>query len=90
MEIWLFFSSIAVIIKDVYIFLNVVSDHKYTKILKLLAHLSVGVYIAVLPKGLYIYNLSLLEMPSCLITTAFYKVFIKFLFGLLWNLKVKK
>jgi len=41
----------------------------------------------VLPKGLRIYNLLLLKGPSCLRATAFYKVFIGFLFKLLWDFK---
>jgi len=88
--IQLFFSSITVIIKGVYVFFGVVSNYKYTRVLKLLTYLSVGAYIAVLPKGLYIYSLSLSETPFYFIAMAFYKIFIKFLFGLLQNLKVKR
>jgi len=53
-------------------------------------YLSVGAHIAVLLRGLYVYSLSLLKVPSCLIVTAFYKIFIEFPFRLLWNLKIKK
>jgi len=45
---------------------------------------------AVLPKGLRIYNLSLLKGPFCLRATAFYRVSIEFLFKLLQDLKKKK
>jgi hypothetical protein len=37
-------------------------------------YLGIRAYSAVLPKGLYYRNLSLLEGPSCLCATAFYKV----------------
>ena len=83
MGIWLFFNSIAVIIKGIYIFFGVVSDYKCIKILKLFARLYVKAYTAVLPKGLYIYSLLLLKVLSYFIETAFYKIFIEFLFGLL-------
>ena len=76
-------SSITVVIESVYIFLGVVNDRKCIKILKLFMYLSVGAHIAVLLRGLYVYSLSLLKVPSCLIVTAFYKIFIEFPFRLL-------
>jgi len=76
---WLLFSSIASVIKNIYIFLS--GNRRCVKVFKLLAHLGIGAYLTVLPKGLYYYNLSLLEGPSCLSATAFYKVFIEFLLG---------
>jgi hypothetical protein len=48
------------------------------RVFKLLVYLGIRAYLAVLPRGLYCYNLSLLEGPSCLYATAFYKVFIEF------------
>ena len=50
-------------------------------------HLGVGARLAVLPRGLYCHNLSLLEGPSYLSATAFYKVFVEFLFRLLRDFK---
>jgi len=50
-------------------------------------HLGIRACLAVLPRGLYYYNLLLLEGPSCLSATAFYKVFIEFLFRLLQDFK---
>ena len=83
----LFFNSVITIIKDVYIFFSVINNHKCIKVFKLLAHLNIRAYSAVLPKGLYYYNLSLLKGPSCFKTTAFYKVFIEFLFKSSQNFK---
>jgi len=74
-------SSITSVIKGVYIFLS--SNYRYIRVFKLLVHLGIRAYLAVLPKGLYCRNLLLLEGPSCLNTTAFHKVFIEFLFRLL-------
>jgi len=70
-------SSVTSIIEGVCIFLS--GDYKYIKIFKLLAHLGVRAYLAVLPRGLYYYNLSLLKGLSYFSATAFYKVFIEFL-----------
>jgi len=79
---WLLSSSIATIIEGVYIFLSIAGNYRYIRVFKLLVHLSVGAYSAVLPRGLYYYNLSLLEGPSCLSATAFHKVFMEFPFRL--------
>jgi len=68
------------IIEGVYIFLN--GNYRYTRVFKLLAHLGIRAYLAVLPKGLYYRNLLLLEGPSCLNVTAFHKVFVEFPFRL--------
>jgi len=78
------------VIKGIYIFFSVASDRKYIRVFELLAHLSVGAYLAVLPRGLYCYNLSLSKELSCLNTTAFYKVFVEFPFGLLQIFKREK
>ena len=83
---WLLFSSVAAIIKGVCIFLN--GDCRYTRVFKLLIYLGVGAYLAILSKGLYCHNFLLLEGPSCLYIMAFYKVSIKFPFGLSRDFKV--
>jgi len=60
---------------------------RYIKIFKLLAHLSIRACSAVLLRGLYYYNLLLLEGPFYLNIMAFYRVPIKFLFRLLRDFK---
>ena len=50
-------------------------------------HLGISARLAVLPKGLYYYNLLLLKGPFYLSVMAFYKVFIEFLFRLLRDFK---
>jgi hypothetical protein len=77
---WLLSSSIASVIEGVCVFLS--GDYRYTRVFKLLVHLGVRAHLAVLPRGLYYRNLLLLEGPSCLYATAFYKVFVEFPFGL--------
>jgi len=74
---WLFSSNVASVIKGIYVFLS--SNRKYIRVFKLLAYLGIRAYSAVLPRGLYYYNLLLSEGPSYLGTTAFHKVFIEFL-----------
>jgi len=71
-------SSVVTVIKGVYIFFS--GNHRYIKVFKLLEHLGIRAYSAVLPRGLYYRNLSLLEGPSYLYATAFHKVSIEFLF----------
>ena len=78
---WLLFSSIITVIEGVCVFLSVASDRRYVRVFELLVHLGVGARSAVLPRGLYCRNLSLLEGPSCLNATAVHKVFIEFPFG---------
>jgi len=80
---WLLFSSIITVIEGVCVFLSVASNCRYIRVFKLLVHLSVRACSAVLPRGLYYYNLLLLEGPSYLSATAFYKVFVEFPFRLL-------
>jgi len=46
-------------------------------------YLGIRAYSAILPRGLYYYNLLLLEGPSCFNIMAFYKEFIEFPFKLL-------
>ena len=74
-------SSVITVIEGVCVFLS--GDHRCARVFKLLAHLGIRAYSAILPRGLYYCNLSLLEGPSCLYATAFYKVFMEFLFRLL-------
>ena len=76
------FSNITAVIKGVYIFLSVASNRRYAKVFKLLAHLGIRARSAVLPRGLYYYNLLLLEGPFCLSATAFYRVSMEFPFRL--------
>ena len=80
-------SSIATVIEGIYIFLSVASNYRYARVFELLVYLGVRAYSAVLPRGLYYCNLLLLEGPSCLSVTAFYKVFIEFLFRSLRDFK---
>ena len=79
----LLFSGIIAIIKGIFVFFNIISNYKYIKVFKFLAHLGAGAYIAVLPRGLHTYNLSLLEGLSCFRVTAFYKMSVEFPFRLL-------
>jgi len=72
--------SVITIIKGIYVFFC--GNRRYTRVFKLLEHLSIRAYSAVLPRGLYYRNLLLLEGPSCLYATAFYKVSVEFLFRL--------
>jgi hypothetical protein len=71
-------SSVVSVIEGVYVFLS--GDCRCVRVFELLVHLGVRARSAVLPRGLYYYNLSLLEGPSCLSATAFHKVFVEFLF----------
>jgi len=73
-------SSIATIIEGVYVFLSIASNYRYTRVFELLVHLGIRAHLAVLPRGLYYYNFSLLEGPFCLSATAFHKVFVEFPF----------
>ena len=75
-------SSVITVIEGVCIFLSVASNRRYVRVFKLLMHLGIRARSAVLPRGLYYRNLSLLEGPSCLSATAVYKVFMEFPFRL--------
>ena len=70
--------SVATVIEGVCVFLS--GNHRYMRVFKLLVHLGIGAYSAVLPRGLYCRNLSLSEGPSCFGATAFYKVSVEFPF----------
>jgi hypothetical protein len=74
-------SSITSIIEGVYIFLS--GNRRYIRVFKLLVYLGIRAHSAVLPRGLFCRNLSLLGGPSCLSTTAFHKVSVEFPFRLL-------
>ena len=78
-------SSVITIIEGVYIFLS--GNYRYIRVFKLLMHLGIRAYLAVLPRGLYYCNLLLLEGPSCLSATVFHKVFMEFPFKLLRDFK---
>ena len=80
---WLLSSSVVTVIEGVYVFLSVANNRRYIRVFKLLAHLGIRAYSAILPRGLYYRNLLLLKGPSCLSVTAFYKVFVEFPFRLL-------
>jgi len=80
---WLFFSSIITIIKGICIFFSVISNYKCIKVFKLLAHLSIRAYSAVLPRDLYYYNLLLLTRIFYFKAIAFYRVSVEFPFKLL-------
>jgi hypothetical protein len=73
-------SSITSIIEGIYVFLS--GNCRYIRVFKLLVHLGIRAYSAVLPRGLFYSNLLLLGGPSCLSATAFYKVFVEFLIRL--------
>ena len=75
----LFSSSVATVIEGVCVFLS--GNRRYARVFKLLVHLGVRARLAVLPRGLYYRNLSLLEGPSCLYATAFHKVSVEFPLG---------
>ena len=77
--------SVATIIEGVYVFLS--GDHRCARVFKLLMHLGIRARLAVLPRGLYYCNLLLLEGPFYLSVTAFYKVFVEFLFRLSQDFK---
>ena len=66
-------------VEGVCIFLS--GDCGCARVFKLLVYLGIRAYLAVLPRGLYYYNLLLLEGPSCLYATAFHKVSIEFPLG---------
>jgi len=71
---WLLFSSVTAVIEGVYVFLSVAGNRRYARVFELLVHLGIRAYLAVLPRGLYCRNLLLLEGPSYLKATAFYRV----------------
>ena len=77
----LFSSSVATIVEGVCVFLSVAGNHRCARVFELLVHLGIRARSAILSRGLYYRNLSLLEGPSYLYATAFYKVSVEFPFG---------
>jgi hypothetical protein len=75
---WLLSSSVAAVVEGVWVFLS--GNYRCARVFELLVHLGVRACLAVLLRGLYYRNLSLLEGPSCLCATAFHKVSVEFLF----------
>ena len=72
-------SSVTAVVEGVCVFLS--GNRRYIRVFKLLVHLGIRAYSAVLPRGLYYRNLSLLEGPFYLYIMAFYKVSIEFPLG---------
>ena len=72
-------SSVIAVVEGVCVFLS--GNYRYVRVFKLLVYLGIRAYSAVLPRGLYYRNLSLLEGPSYLYVIAFYKVSIEFPLG---------
>ena len=73
-------NSVVTVVEGVCVFLS--GDRRCAKVFKLLEYLGIGARSAVLPRGLYCRNLSLLEGPSYLYAMAFYKVSVEFPFRL--------
>ena len=78
-------SSVVTIIKGICVFLS--GNYRYIRVFKLLVHLGIRAYLAILPRGLYYCNLLLLEGPFYLSVMAFHKVFVEFPFRLLRDFK---
>ena len=74
-------SSVTAVVEGICVFLS--GNRRYTRVFKLLVYLGIRARLAILPRGLYYRNLSLLEGPFYLYATAFYKVSVEFLFRLL-------
>jgi len=76
----LFSGSVASVVEGVRVFLS--GDRRCARVFELLVRLGIRACSAVLPRGLYCRNLSLLEGPSCLNAMAFHEVFMEFPFKL--------
>jgi len=72
--------SVVTVIKGICVFLS--GNRRYIRVFELLEYLGIRARSAVLPRGLYYHNLLLLEGPSYLYATAFYKVSVEFPFRL--------
>ena len=83
MVFWLFSSGIVTVIEGVDVFLDIAGSCRHIRVFELAVYLGTRARLVVLFRYLYICNLLLLEGPSCLVVTAFYKVSIGFLFRLL-------
>ena len=86
---WLFSSSVITIVEGVNVFLNIAGGCRCIRVFKLIVHLGTKACLVVLFRHLYVYNLLLLEGPSCLIVIAFHKVSIGFPFRSSRNLREK-
>ena len=71
------------VIEGVDIFLDIAGGHRCIRVFELAVYLGARAHSVIMFGHLYIYNLLLLEGPSCLVMTAFYKVSVGFLFRLL-------
>ena len=80
-------SSVTAIVEGDCVFLS--GDYRCARVFELLVHLGVRARLAVMPRGLYYRNLSLLEGPSYLYVTAFYKVSVEFPLGYYGIFKVE-
>ena len=67
--------SVTAMVEGVCVFLS--GDRRCIRVFKLLVYLGIRAYLAILPRGLYYYDLLLLEGPSCLYATSFYRVSVK-------------
>ena len=75
------------VIEGVYVFLNIVSDRRYVRILKFLIYLGVRAPATILPGCLYVRDLLLPELSSCFIAIVFHRVSIESPFRLLQDFK---
>ena len=75
------------VIKGVNVFFNVAGSYRCIRVFKLIVYLGARAHSVVLFRHLYIHNLLLLEGPSCLVVTAFYKVSVGFPFRSSQNLR---
>ena len=66
-------------VEGVCIFLS--GNYRCMRAFELLVHLGIRALSAILPRGLYYYNLLLLEGPSYHYATAFHKVSVEFPLG---------
>ena len=77
------------IVEGIDVFLDIAGGHRYTRVFEFMVYLGARAHLVVLFGHLYVYNLLLLEGPSCLIATAFYKVSVGFPFRSSRNLREK-
>jgi hypothetical protein len=74
--------GVVTIIESLRVFLNVIGDCGCVRVFKLLAYLGARAYTVVLLRALYVRNLLLLRVPSCLVAAAVYRVSVEFPFRL--------
>ena len=80
MGFWLLSGGVVTVVEGVNIFLNIISNCKYTRVFELLIHLGARACTAVLLGALYARDLLLLKRPSCLGAAAVYRVSVEFPF----------